>query len=943
MIAQMFHFQGELTMRPVFYVLDGHAIAYRQFFGLPMGSFSAPDGTPTNAVFGFTRILLDILEKDRPQYVAVSFDMGMSGRETLYEEYKGTREKMPDELSVQLDWIQALVRAFNMPILALEGYEADDVIGTVTQQAVAEGVDVRVITGDRDLLQLLTEHVTVQLPARDGTPDVVYDIARFRERFQLEPPQLIDLKALMGDSSDNIPGVKGIGEKTAQKLLDEFKTLDGVYENIELVKGANQRKLIDGRESAYLSRKLATILTDVPYTLDLQRCHTHDYQVDDVLALFDQLNFRTLRNRLLKMHTPQNVSLFGDDLLDDSPTSDEDFSPPAQAEQLFAIQVVRTEAQLAELVERLKSADVISFDTESTSVDQMAAELVGISLAVDAGRGWYIPVAHRTGTQLPLERVINALRPALTDPNIPKIAHNAIYDMVVLQRFGIDVAPVVFDTMIAEWVIDSQSKNLGLKNLAYARLKDDAGRAIYMTPISDLIGTGKNQRLFSEVPIEQAAPYAASDAVMTRRLYDPLREELVQDGLVDLYQTLEIPLIPVLASMERAGVVIDTRFLDEMSQQLAAQLHEIEEEIYALAGGYGTFNINSPKQLNDVLFGKLGLPTRGLKKTAQGYSTDAATLDSLLDAHPIVQKIIDFRELAKLKGTYVDALPQLINGQTGRVHTSYNQTGTATGRISSSDPNLQNIPIRTKIGREVRRAFVAPPGKLLLGVDYSQVELRVLAHYSRDETLLDAFRRGEDIHRATAAAVFGIPIDTVTYEQRSFAKRVNFGLIYGMGAFRLARDSNMTRTEAEEFIKTYFGRFPRIQAYLDATKRQMVEAGYVETLLGRRRYFPQLDSASRQTERERRDAERAAINMPIQGTAADIMKIAMNNLYRALIARGLQARILLQVHDELLLEAPDAEVDEVAGLVKQTMESAYPLDVPLWVDVHSGASWGELK
>jgi DNA polymerase-1 len=941
MIAQMFHFQGELTMRPVFYVLDGHAIAYRQFFGLPMGSFSAPDGTPTNAVFGFTRILLDILEKDRPQYVAVSFDMGMSGREALYEEYKGTREKMPDELSVQLDWIQTLVRAFNMPILALEGYEADDVIGTVTQQAVAEGVDVRIITGDRDLLQLLTEHVTVQLPARDGTPDVVYDIARFRERFQLEPPQLIDLKALMGDSSDNIPGVKGIGEKTAQKLLDEFKTLDGVYENIELVKGANQRKLIDGRELAYLSRKLATILTDVPYTLDLKRCHSHDYQVDDVLALFDQLNFRTLRNRLLKMHTPQNVSLFGDDLLDDSPTSDEDFAPPAQAEQLFTIHVVRTEAQLAELVERLKSADVISFDTESTSVDQMAAELVGISLAVDAGSGWYVPVAHHAGTQLPLERVIEALRPALTDPKIPKIAHNAIYDMVVLQRFGIDVAPVVFDTMIAEWVIDSQSKNLGLKNLAYARLKDDDGRAIYMTPISDLIGTGKNQKLFSEVPIEQAAPYAASDAVMTRRLYDPLREELVQDGLADLYQTLEIPLIPVLASMERAGVVIDTRFLDEMSQQLAIQLHEIEQEIYALAGGYGTFNINSPKQLNDVLFGKLGLPTRGLKKTAQGYSTDAATLDSLLDAHPIVQKIIDYRELAKLKGTYVDALPQLINGQTGRVHTSYNQTGTATGRISSSDPNLQNIPIRTKIGREVRRAFVAPPGKLLLGVDYSQVELRVLAHYSRDETLLDAFRRGEDIHRATAAAVFGIPIDAVTYEQRSFAKRVNFGLIYGMGAFRLARDSELTLQEANKFIETYFARLPRVQEYLNSTKQQARQEEGLKTLFGRRRRFPALMSGkgNRQTMMAE---ERAAINFPIQGSAADIIKRAMINLHAALAARGSKAVMILQVHDELVFEVPEDEIEATRALAVETMEQAYPLDPPLRVEAEVGQNWRDM-
>jgi DNA polymerase-1 len=929
-------------MRPVFYVLDGHAIAYRQFFGLPMGSFSAPDGTPTNAVFGFTRILLDILEKDRPQYVAVSFDMGMSGRDELYGEYKGTREKMPDELRVQLDWIQALVRAFNMPILALEGFEADDVIGTVTQQAVAEDVDVRIITGDRDLLQLLTDHVTVQLPARDGTPDVVYDTARFRERFLLEPLQLIDLKALMGDTSDNIPGVKGIGEKTAQKLLEEYQTLDGVYENIELIKGANQRKLIDGREMAFLSRTLAAIRTDVPFALDLKQCHSHDYNVDDVLALFDQLNFRTLRNRLLKMHTPQqNASLFGDDYTDDSPTSDEDFAPPAQAEHLFEIHVVRTEEQLDALVAQLNAAAVIAFDTETTSVDQMAAELVGISLSPDGQNGWYIPVAHRAGAQLPLERVVAALRPALTNPNIPKIAHNAVYDMVVLQRFGIDVAPVTFDTMIAEWVVDSQSKNLGLKNLAYSRLKDDEGRAIYMTPISDLIGTGKNQKLFSEVPIEQAAPYAAADAVMTCRLLEPLHNEMEHSGLSELYHTLEIPLIPVLATMERAGVVIDTRFLDQMSQQLAVQMAEIEAEIHGLAGGYGTFNINSPKQLNDVLFGKLGLPTRGLKKTAQGYSTDAATLDSLLDAHPIVQKIIDFRELAKLKGTYVDALPQLINGQTGRVHTSYNQTGTATGRISSSDPNLQNIPIRTRIGREVRRAFVAPPGKLLLGVDYSQVELRVLAHYSRDETLLDAFRRGEDIHRATAAAVFGIPIETVTYEQRSFAKRVNFGLIYGMGAFRLARDSELTLQEANKFIETYFARLPRVQDYLSSTKQQARQEVGLKTLFGRRRRFPALMSGKGNRQSMMAE-ERAAINFPIQGTAADIIKRAMIDLHAALGKHGLKAAMILQVHDELVLEVPEEEIDATRALAIDVMEKAYALDPALRVEAEVGQNWRDM-
>lgn len=924
------------------FLIDGYAVAYRQYFGLPLASFTAPDGTPTNAVFGFTRILMDILEKERPHYLAVSFDMGMSGRDALYEAYKGTREKMPDELQIQVDYIQALVRAFNIPILALDGYEADDIIGTVTQQALAQKVGVRIITGDRDLLQLLTDNVTVQLPDRSESVDVVYDVARFIEKYGIQPPQLVDLKALMGDASDNIPGVKGIGEKTAQKLLADFGSLDGIYENLTLIKGAVQSKLADGREMAYLSQRLATIRRDVPIMLTLRDCVSHDYSPDGVLAIFDKLNFRTLRNRLLRMHTPQqNQTLFGHDDFSDEVNPNEDFRAPSHAYETFETVIVRDAAGLAALVERLNTARLIAFDTETTSLNSMAADLVGISLAVDSETGYYIPLTHANARQLDTQTVLDALRPSLTNPQIPKIAHNADFDYVMLLRYGIDVTPITFDTMIAEWVLDSQSKNLNLKNLVYSRLKGEDGRALFMPQIDTLIGSGKTQVTFDHVPIDQAAPYAAADAVMAARLMPQQQAELERDNLMSVYQTLELPLIPVIASIERAGVVLDTAWLAEMSRMLADKLAQLEQEVYQVSDGIGTFNLNSPKQLSDVLFSKLKLPTKGVKKTTQGYSTDAATLDALYDLHPIIPKLVEYRELAKLKGTYVDALPQLINPFTGRLHTSYNQTGTSTGRLSSSDPNLQNIPIRTEIGREVRRAFVAPTGKLLLAVDYSQIELRILAHFSRDETLLEAFARGDDIHKATAAAVFDIPLDAVTNAQRSFAKRVNFGLIYGMGAFRLARDSALTLAEANAFIERYFARLPRVQAYLNETKRLAREPQGLTTLFGRRRLFPALVSgkANRQVLQAE---ERAAINMPIQGSAADIIKRAMINVHDALKASKLGAVMTLQVHDELVLEVPENEIDETCALVVEQMENAYPLDPPLRVNAEAGPNWRDM-
>ncbi len=932
----------ETNTRPKLVLIDGHAVAYRQFFGLRSPGFRTKDGEPTNAIYGFTRVLIDLLLKQKPRYLAVTFDAGLSGREDLYADYKGTRKKMPDELSTQIEHIKDVVKAFNVPVLMLDGYEADDIIGTVAARATSENVDVHIITGDRDMLQLLDDHVTAQLP-KPGGPDELFDVAAFREKYGLEPQQLVDLKALWGDTSDNIPGVKGIGEKGGTKLLQEFETLDGIYANIDSqsIKPGVRKKLETDRDMAYLSYELATIRRDIPVEWTLDACLSHDYDPAEPLELFSRFEFRTFTKQLLVQVDEE----------EEAAVSVDDFAPPHVDNSPVETVVVQDTATLEKLVKTLNAAKAIAFDTETTGLDQMQAGLVGIALAVDGKIGYYIPVGHvgeGAGTmfetpaaeQLPLETVIAALTPALTNPNIPKVAHNAAFDLVIMQRHGIDVAPIGFDTMIAEWLRNPISRNLGLKNFAQFELGYE------MTPIEALIGKGKKQKPISTVPVADVAPYAAADAAITFRAADFLRPQLEQDELSELNQTLEMPLVPVIAAMERAGIRLDSEFLAEMSVRLEGELAAIEQRIFDLSG-FDDFNVNSPKQLNKVLFEHLNMPVQGIKKTTHGYSTDATTLDKLLndvedpDQRAVLKEIVNHRELAKLKGTYVDALPALVNAETGRLHTSYNQTGTATGRLSSSDPNLQNIPIRTELGREVRRAFIAGEGRTLLAVDYSQIELRVMAHISGDATLLEAFANDQDIHAATAATVYGVKLDDVTYDQRSFAKRVNFGLMYGMGAFRLARDSDLTLKEANDFIETYFQRLPKVADYIENTKQLATDQGYLSTLVGRKRHFPAL--ANPKSGRQQREAEgRAAINMPIQGTAADIMKKAMIELYDALQAEKLSALMTLQVHDELVLDVPDDELDEVTALVVEIMENTYKLNVPLKANAEIGQNWRDM-
>jgi DNA polymerase-1 len=926
-------------------LIDGHALAYRAYHALRPEAFSTRQGEPTNAVYGFTSMLLAVLRDEQPGYIAVTFDVGRTFRHEEYPPYKAHREAMPEELATQLQRINQVVEAFNIPVFTAEGYEADDVLGTLARQAAQQGAETLIVTGDTDTFQLVDDNTQVLTSRRQYSDTVIYDEAGIQERYGLKPRQLIDYKGLVGDSSDNIPGVRGVGKKTATQLLQEYGSIEAIYEHLDEVESTRFRKALEeGRDDAFLSKHLATIVTDVSLELDLEACRVAEYDHSRVTTLFRELEFRSLLERLpqpSQPESPQQLTLFGAvaapaaATLPAVPTAQPVLSGVEGAAAGY--RTVDSQEALDGLVEELSRPPAFALDTETTSTDAMAADLVGIAVAIQEGQAYYIPVKHvqGAGSQLPLDYVLDKLRPVLEDASVAKYAHNAKYDLTVLARHGIDVKGLAFDTMVAEWLIDPASRNLGLKNLAWARL------SVEMTPITFLIGKGKNQITIDRVPIERVAQYAGADVDMTYRLASLLESELRDKALWPLFTEVEIPLVPVLVEMDMKGVALDVPFLRNMSRQLQGRLATLELEIQDQVGY--PFNINSTQQLSDALFVKLGLSTKGVKKTASGhYSTAAPVLEKLKGQHPIIGLILEQRELAKLKSTYVDALPQLVNPHTGRVHTSYNQTGTVTGRVSSSNPNLQNIPIRTELGRQVRRAFVAGEGNMLLAADYSQVELRIMAHISQDLTLLEAFRRGEDIHTSTAAAVIGIPVDAVTPEMRRLAKSVNFGLSYGQGSHGLAQQTGLSHEEADRFIQTYFAQYPKVKEYIECTKRQANEQGYVETLLGRRRYFPEL-----QRDQVRGHivaaAHRMAINAPIQGTAADILKIAMLRLHQALHERNLESRMILQVHDELVLEVPEDEIDAVTLLVKEIMEGAFQLDAPLKVDVKVGVNWLEME
>jgi DNA polymerase-1 len=967
-----------MTDRPLLALIDGHALAFRAFHALREAGLRSSSGEPTYAVFGFISILLNTIETQHPRYMAVSFDIGRTFRDDLYAEYKAGRGETPEEFHQQLGRIQQLVRAFNIPIYTAEGYEADDVIGTLSRQATALGVDTVILTGDTDTLQLVDEHVKVLLanPYGKKTTTTLYDEEQVVERYKgLRPNQLADLRGLKGDTSDNIPGVKGIGEAGAIALLNEFGTVENLYDHLDQAPKRYQKPLDGQREAALFSKHIATIVCDVPVALDLAACELRDYDRATVIALFQELELGAGASNLIKrLPVPSGGGIVLADLpsttedggstIEDRPASPaatpaapssdspQQLSmfelPPAESGRAAALttlpaaearaplgdyRAVRTEEQLAEVCAALAAAPAFAFDTETSGLRPFQDELVGISLAVEPGQAWYVPVGHREEEQLPRERVLDALRPFFADPNKPKYGHNAKFDVEFLLNAGVEVAGVTFDTTLAAALLD---KRKGLKELSFYELKLPEP----MTDIEELIGKGKNQILFSEVPIERATPYAAADADMTLRLVRALEPQLAKLSSVQkIFARLEMPLLPVLVRMEQAGIGLDVPFMQNLGKRMGDELARLEDQIYAFNNNV-KFNINSGDQLSDVLFTKLGLPTTGLEKTKTGrYSLTAGVLERMGDAHDIIGLILRYRQLTKLKSTYIDALPGLVNPGTGRVHTTYNQIGSATGRMSSNDPNLQNIPTRTDEGREIRRGFVARPGHMFVAADYSQIELRVLAHITQDPNLMQAFAEDQDIHTAMAAQLFSVPIEQVSKNQRRIAKMTIFGVIYGISAFGLAARTDLSRTEAQQLIEALFTRFPGLRDYIDSTLAEGRQQGFVHSLFGRRRSMPDLAASGPR----RQAAEREAINAPIQSTAADIMKIAMIRVDEALRKRKLATRMLLQVHDELIFEVPFAEVDELVALVCEQMEGAYPeLRVRLKVDVEQGPNWEEM-
>ena len=935
---------------PTLYLVDGYALIYRAFFAMIARPLTTRRGENTSAAWGVTNFLLRLLERRRPDYLAWVHDVGESFRHRTYPEYKATREKLNAELQQDFDRsverIEQILDAFRVSVVGVEGFEADDVIGTLATAASARGLQVVIVSGDKDFYQLIAPGIALLNPGRGGPAAVEehwVDQANAGERLGVPPERVVDYLALVGDTSDNVPGVKGVGEKTALELLKTFGDLDAILAGAARIPGKRAREAVQQHaELARLSRDLVTIRRDVPLPLDLEAQRVRPPDVARLTELFTELEFRSL---IPKLEGLQEVGAGTPDTsapaAQRAPAVAEVSGVPALASAEPTI--VDDPALLATVVAECRRASLVALDTETTSLDPLRADLVGMSLAVAPGRSWYLPFAHvapdgeLAGGTAPqnLPPLTSAglapLRELLSNPRVHKAGHNVKYDWLVLRRAGVELAGVTYDSMLASFVLDPGRRSHAIDELVRDRL------SLVMRTYPELVGRGKSQRPFAAVPVADAARYCAADSEMVLRLRAAFQPELEDHQLVQLLDTIELPLLPVLVDMEWRGVRIDVERLGEISRTFARELAELERSIYRAAGT--DFNINSTPQLRHVLFDKIQLPV--LKKTKTGASTDYEVLEQLAAAgHEVPKLLIEYRELSKLKSTYVDALPGFINPATGRIHTSFNQTGAATGRLSSSDPNLQNIPVRTPRGEAIRRAFVAPPGALLLTADYSQIELRLLAHLSGDPAFVRAFEQGGDIHRQTAAIIFGVPQEQVTSEMRARAKTINFGTIYGQGPFALARQLGITQEEARAFIQEYFTRFAGVRAWLDRTVVEAREKGYVETLFGRRRYVPELKDRNYNI---RAFGERTATNSPLQGSAADLIKIAMVRIAAALTAGGLASRMILQVHDELVLEVPASEVSIATELVKRHMERAADLRVPLVVTVGVGMNWVDAK
>ncbi len=944
-------------------LIDGHALAYRQYFALQRTGMKTADNIPTWAVYGFMKALLDLLKKVKPDAIAVSFD---KGRDTFrvreYPEYKANRQAMPDSLKDQLSAIVEGIKAFEIPIYEMPGYEADDIIGTISEKAKNLGHKTLILTGDQDSFQLVDpeKNIIVLIPSKGEL--VEYDRERIHEKLGVYPENVVDLKGLQGDSSDNIPGVKGVGEKTAVKLITEYGSIEGVYEHLQEISSKSlKEKLENDHEMAIKSKYLATIYREVPIEFDFEHTHMTLPDIEKVSAFMQKYQF----NSLLKI-LPDVLSYCCSKGSEADKTPEEREKVQLQMKlnletalekidtgRAFDVktQIIDTEEKFAEFMGKLAVREVFSFDTETTSLDVFNAKLVGMSFGwnphikisenrlvmdeedFDATETYYVPVGHNMGIQLDRSYVMDRLKPILQSHDIKKVAQNAKYEMHILKGLDMELNGVIMDTMLASYVKDPGFKH-GLKQQAFVRL------GYQMSQIEELIGKGKNQITMAQTDIQSAADYACGDAKATLELAGFFAQNLSKMEKDVLYK-IEEPLVPVLVNMERNGVSIDTDYLKILSAELQDNICKIEAKVYEMAGE--KFNMNSPKQVADILFEKMKIVPKGKSKTKTGFSTSAKVLESLKDEHAIVSLLLSHRHYSKLKSTYVDTLPALVNKKTGRVHTSFNQTVTTTGRLSSSDPNLQNIPIRTEIGNRIRAAFVPKDreNSIIMSADYSQIELRLLAHISQDKALIEAFREGEDIHTATAARVFNVFPEEVTPDMRRAAKTVNFGIIYGQTSFGLSETLKITPGEAKDIIEKYFRTYPKINDYIYKTIKEAKENGYVETLYGRKRYLK--DDLNSRIRNIREFAERAAVNSPLQGTAADIIKLAMIKLHGRLKDSGLESQLILQVHDELVLEVKKDELQEIKQMVVECMELDQPFDVPLVVDIACGPSWLEVK
>lgn len=934
-------------------LIDGHSQVHRAFHALAESGFSTSEGEPTGAVFGFSSMLLKAIQTMKPTHIIMAMDRpSPTFRHEAYAEYKATRPKTPQELVSQFKRVRQVAEALNIPIYEQDGFEADDVLGTLAKQASGMGIETVIVTGDRDALQLVDSHVNVLSQNARSGDSVTYDVQEVENRYGIEPGQVPDWKALVGDTSDNIPGVPGIGAKTASSLVSQYGSLEGIYEHLDDLKPKVRDGLSANRDQVFQSRDLATIVRDVPVTLDLDSASQADVDRSRVIDVFRDLEFRSLIERVQDMipreTAPvrggpiQQLSMFEEARTAPEPTVEENERGETTVTSATAVlrqteesgstvtRVVQDQDALDDLLAELRASAAFSMDTETTGTDPLRARLVGLSFATRPGHAWYVPVGHAEGKQVPIDDVLGALRPLFEDAGRPKIGHNLKYEHEILSRYQITLRGLAFDTMIAAYLVKSNARGLSLSALALDRL------GVEMTPIESLIGKGKSQITMDLVDINTVAAYAGADADITLRLKSLLEREMAVSEVTELFNSIEMPLVSVLADMEQTGVALDPTVLTEMSKEMTETLGQLEGRIYEIAGR--PFNISSTQQLGQILFGELKLPAG--RRTKTGYSTDSEVLEGLRGKHEIVDLILDFRQLLKLKNTYIDALPTLVNPEDGRIHTDFNQTVAATGRLSSSNPNLQNIPIRGEIGRKIRRAFVpSRPDHVLLAADYSQIELRILAAMSHDPRLVHAFATGEDIHAATAAAVFGVPLEEVNADQRRIAKVVNFGIIYGIGEGRLAHETGITRPEAGEFISNYNQTYAGVKAFMDQMRRTAALYGYVSTLLKRRRYIPEITSNHPGL---RTAAERAAINMPIQGTAADIIKLAMIDIHKRLAEECPEAKMVLQVHDELVFDVPESSLDTVAALVRDTMEHAMDLGVPLEVEVKSGHDWYDM-